>query len=297
MANASITRALLFSITRTLLFSAALALVTFAVLLVIKTAVSSLAGGDALAFEIAVLQIEDRHTPMIDAFIAHNGRQASRQQGIHHVVNTEGIADLPPYWWKVFGLQRLMAERSGGGSPPSAAKGGAGTPSAAKGSERSSWPLRGADLVMWLDSDAYLTPDAAKNVRELARDGSKIMWLSPDAPRFDSPFCAGSFVIRNDERGRRLVDDWAALYDPDRWEKDAETGAWRAKGEWAGPDYEQGAFTLHLLSRPEIASLPWCTFSEVECGSPCEGSISVHLAGPYKDERWEACADIIAKDP
>jgi hypothetical protein len=214
-----------------------------------------------LAPRLGVLQIENRHAPMIDAFIAHNTNE-SVAQGFEHVVSREGVESAPPYWWKVFGLKRLMAERPD------------------------------LDLVMWLDSDAYMSPSAAQRIHLLAEDREKVMWLSPDCPRFPSPFCAGAFVVRNDERGRWLVDTWLSHFDPSRWTKDETNGSWRCLGPWAGPDYEQGAFSTHLLplaDRIGISVQSWQTFSEVDCDSPSKECAVIHLAGEYKDERGECC--------
>lgn len=214
---------------------------------------------------LSVLQIEDRSAPMTDRFIAHNASEAARQR-FRHVVHRRGIDGLPPWWWKVFGLRKLMDEHPE------------------------------ADLVMWVDSDAYLSPNALQNIRKMAREKENVMWLSPDAPAWDSAFCAGAFVVRNDARGRSLMDRWVGLFDRARWTRDEATGKWEAKGAWAGPDYEQGSFTQHLMpdaSSLGIAQQDWRTFSEVNCEAPDERCVAVHLAGPYKDHHGARCMALL----
>jgi hypothetical protein len=213
---------------------------------------------------LGVLQIEDRRARILDAFIAHNAQQALGQ-GFEHIVSREGIDGFPPYWWKIAGLKRLMTERPD------------------------------LDLVMWLDSDAYVTPSALRRIRRLAEDRDRVMWVSPDPPRWGAPFCAGAFVIRNSPRGRWIVDTWLSCYDPARWRK--EGGGWHARGAWAGTDYEQGAFTDRLLPhwrRLGISVQPWRVFGDVECQPSSEESIVVHLSGEYKEERGESCVALLA---
>lgn len=218
---------------------------------------------------LGVLQIENRRERVLDAFIAHNAQQAF-EQGFEHVVSREGMEGLPPYWWKIAGLKRLMAERPH------------------------------LDLVMWLDSDAYVTRSALRGIRRLAaEDPEQVMWVSPDAPRWPAPFCAGAFVIRNTPRGRWIVDTWLSFYDPARWRRDAAEagGRWRARGSWGGADYEQGAFAVNLLPhkrRLGIAVCPWRVFGAVDCQPSSEDSIVVHLAGRYKEERGESCIALLA---
>jgi hypothetical protein len=158
-------------------------------------------------WKLAVLQIEDRASPMLERFIQHNASQ-SQLRGFEHILERQGPKELPPYWWKVFRMHELMDQRPD------------------------------VDLFMWVDSDAFLVPDAADRVDRLVRaDKRHAMWISPDAPKFNSPFCAGAFMVRNDARGRRLISEWANMFRRERWARNAD-GSGRLRPAHAAPREE-----------------------------------------------------------
>ena len=212
-----------------------------------------------------MLQIEDRRAPLTDALLERN-RRVCAGHGVRYVRRTEGPEGVPPYWWKVFVLLELMERHRDE-----------------------------VDYAMWIDSDAALVHYARMGPLEVVawRPGFT-MWLSPDAPpRFWPPFCAGVFLVRNDGAGRCLMRTWRRLYCPQRWSRDAD-GRWSSAGRFAGPDYEQGAFIDHLLHAarwvPRLCVLPYYVFNAVDCAHLHWRTVTVHLAGPYKDLYGETCA-------
>jgi hypothetical protein len=152
------------------------------------------------------------------------------------------------------------------------------------------------DMVMWLDSDAFFVQFQTMNPFTLVKMYSDyIMWLSPDAPKYSAPFCAGAFLIKNDTEGRKLIRYWRDLYNKDRWV--LKDGRWSTIGDFAGPDYEQGAFIDNIhqndLWKHRICTLPYYVFNEVECENPNPLTISIHLAGHYKKDHHKCQKSIL----
>ena len=48
-------------------------------------------------------------------------------------------------------------------------------------------------------------------------DAAMSMWITPDAPGSSSVFNAGVFLVRGTPAGRRIMDEWCALYRPSWW--------------------------------------------------------------------------------
>lgn len=217
--------------------------------------------------KLLLLQIEDRSDPMLNAFIDIN-RKMCKKHGVEYVFLKQGRPDIPHYWWKIFELNRIMQER------------------------------KDIELVMWLDSDAFLTQWKRINPIQLANAHPNVtMFISPDAPpKYTAKFCAGSFVLRNNENGRHLMSEWQSYYDPSKWEK-YDNGRWKTKGYFGGSDYEQGAFIDKLLpyaNQKNILSLPYYVFNENKCTNPHPDSISIHLAGEYKENHLPECTKLFS---
>jgi hypothetical protein len=206
---------------------------------------------------LLVLQIENRDDPMLNAFMKMN-RDMCQKHGAEYMFLDSSTVNAPPYWWKVFEIDRIMQNRND------------------------------IDLIMWLDSDAFLSQWKRNNPIQLAMQYPKAnVFVSPDAPpKYSATFCAGSFLIRNNETGRRLVDKWKDLYNKERWTN--KNGHWKTEGSFGGLDYEQGSFIEHFLSQAKewgIIILPYYIFNETNCKSPHHDSISTHLAGHYKENK------------
>lgn len=211
--------------------------------------------------KLLVLQIENRNDPMLDRFLQHN-QDLSKKHGFEHVwIKHEYDASLPPWWWKVFCMRKLMSERPD------------------------------VDLMMWLDSDAFLCQYEKRNPQHLAAEQPDVnMWVSPDAFPDPSEFNAGSYIVRNNAVGHQILDEWVSLYDATRWTK--SNGRWKSQGPWAGLDYEQGSFAKHLLPKASyrIQQLPSYVLNHPSCRKLSDSTISVHLYGDfYKRTQKATC--------
>jgi hypothetical protein len=216
--------------------------------------------------KLLVLQIENRKDDFLFSLIQRN-KDVATKYGFDHVFLSHGDETIPHYWQKVFALDQLMHER------------------------------KDIDLFMWLDSDAFIIQWSKKNVFHLvSNDSQNVMWISPDAPKYYASFCAGAFLVRNNSQGRDIIGRWKSLYQPKMWTKH-DNGSWISNGEFAGPYYEQGAFIEHILPHANelgIKVLPYYVFNEINCDSPNPASITVHLAGNYKDqEKKDECTHTI----
>lgn len=195
-----------------------------------------------------VLQMEDRKQSELETLMSYTSKKTLEYGGQYFFL--ESFSELPPYWRKVFGLQFLMKK----------------------------FPK--TKLFMWVDSDAYLVNNPLKFID----DKEYSMWISPDAPRYSSPFCAGVFIVRNDKNGQQIIKEWTSYYKSEDWK--FSDGKWSTNGVWAGETYEQGSFIKNLLPRSEelrIKKMPYHVFSEVNCREPNQETSAIHLAGSYKE--------------
>lgn len=207
-----------------------------------------------------LLQIENRSNPLLNAFMEHNRRVAAKYEFEYVQINTTYDENLPPYWWKVFALRNIMYDRPD------------------------------VDLVMWLDSDAFLAQYDTRNPVMIAEsDPDHEMWVSPDTWPDPWSFNAGSFVVRNSPTGRAIMDKWVSLYNPARWNK--VQGKWKADGPWAGPDYEQGSFANNIQDDASfrIKTFPSYVLSNTSCKNIHPDTVSVHTYGGFKDIQGPSC--------
>lgn len=206
---------------------------------------------------VLVLQIEDRHEPLRDLLLAYNAFRAAERGLAYELDRSAGATlDHPPYWRKVFAMRdRLRTAHDD------------------------------LDAILWLDSDAFLGPRDPRTL--LAQDPQHSMWISVDNFPYTASFCAGAFLVRNDAEGRRLLEAWCGLYRPEQWTKRAD-GRWQCSAfmvcmAFAGPAYEQGSFTDHLLHDPRVRRLPAHVLNAVRWSSPPDDTVAVHLAGAFRD--------------
>lgn len=224
--------------------------------------------------KLLILQIENRSDELLKSFIAWNAGIARMMDAEHVFLNISSYK-VPQYWWKVFELERIMLTRPD------------------------------VDLVLWLDSDAFLNPSADFDQTRRLIDRLAVelpghsMWTSPDAPpRYHSAFCAGAFLVRNDDHGRYIMKTWGSLYNPDRWTQQADQDIWKTLGPFGGPDYEQGAFIDRILAHPtqyHVCQLPFYVFNETNCIRAHPLCISVHLAGDYKHDLGRTCENALVR--
>src|SRR5580704_5371669 len=168
--------------------------------------------------KVAIVQFDDRPDEMLGplpALVARNARYA-RMHGYTHEFGRHPEQDMPPYWNKIFLLQRVFQA--------------------------------GFDIVAWLDTDAVIH-DFSLPIESLFEKDEGFIFAG-DLPIYNrvSPINAGVLFFKG-EFGRGLLAEWATLYPAHLWKKRAD-GKWDFEAHvWAGPAYEQGSFAEKLLPK------------------------------------------------
>jgi hypothetical protein len=142
-------------------------------------------------------------------------------------------------------------------------------------------------FVIWLDSDAFFTSFEKNKFDEFIEIlETKSMILSGDMPPWEATFNAGSFIIKNDEIGKEIITKWIECYDRTKWSYNRHSGKWETPTEWAGDDYEQGAFIKYILNeyKDHIHKTEYYILNNV-FPEYLDKSIIAHLAGYYKFNR------------
>jgi hypothetical protein len=220
--------------------------------------------------KFTILQMEDRTKPLLSLFMNHN-RDICETNNFEYVFMERSADHVPPYWGKIVELQRLLADPS-------------------------------RDYVMWLDSDAFLYKfDKARFTQFLDTNSAYSMIISGDMPPWQhGTFNAGSFIVKNDEAGRTIVDTWLSAYNPEKWTH--SNGKWTTSGVWAGREYEQGAFMSTILSNQQFAqhiqSVHYSVLNNNSCIHNTDNTLVVHLAGGHKTNKdnIESCTASIQNE-
>ena len=214
--------------------------------------------------KVALLQVEDRVDQYLELCILRNKLYCSKHN-IDHIVLRQGLKDYPPYWWKVVYLYEIMLTNK-------------------------------HDIVVWMDSDAFVYNDRVDVRGFFTQTEDTTMLICPDPPNWKSEFMAAVFAIKNNAKGREIVEKWLSYYNPSKWIKN-NSGKWQCKGSWAGVDYEQGSFTKLVLPQYEstIRSLPWYIFHETDCINPHVDTWSIHIPNAIKYKRY-LCTDKVIID-
>jgi len=201
-----------------------------------------------IRMKIAVLQFDNR--PLQDLgltpfLVQRNAAYAVRHGYSHHFI-TAAPFDLPVYWQKPALCQRALES--------------------------------GYDAVLWLDTDAVVH-DLDRPIEDLF-EGGEAMVGAPDNPQWPQPFNAGVFAARG-AAGAQIMRRWTDLFADTAWERTPT--AWICRGEWAGPDFEQGAFNQQLLeplrANGELRLADWRT---LQSPFPVDGAFTLHFAGPFR---------------
>lgn len=203
--------------------------------------------------KILVIQSDDRKLEILTTFMKKNIDFCKKYE-LAYRNECDVMRHIPPYWRKVVLIEQAMSSQS-----------------------------IDVEWMIWIDSDAWLH-DATMLKKVLRTHTDKIFIASSDPPVWNSPFNAGFFAVRNNTDGHRLMQAWNDLYDPSRWS--FTQGKWHTPGDWAGRDYEQGAFNHDLLKSDEwhkhIYICPWYVFCETDWKKPHRSTAVIHLAGHYK---------------
>lgn len=172
------------------------------------------------------------------------------------------------------------------------------------------------DVIMWVDSDAYLqTSDMAAffrlfNPSDSSRGRRASFALSRDQPPWVEADAVntGVFLFKNDLEGRVIVRSWLNRYEPSKWE--TVDGEWRCRYwcgmlcdfpslpkwktcTWAGVQYEQGAMRdIHKSGLFNIRLLPWPILNYPFCDDISNETLVKHYASyhhctTFSERRFE----------
>lgn len=133
--------------------------------------------------------------------------------------------------------------------------------------------------IIWLDSDAVFT-NINKSILDILNN--KSMYISRDPPEYNERvLCVGTWIIKNNEIGIKIMNDWLNSYDPSLWTKN--DNKWSTNTPWAGIAYEQGTFNeiIYPKYKDHIDVLPWYIFNNDINNN--EKSYISHYMGPKKN--------------
>lgn len=146
------------------------------------------------------------------------------RNGYQFVTAASGYDNIPPFWVKTWFVYDQMLQHPD------------------------------TEFIVWMDSDAVVASHdyLLEQVIDLS-DLSKIFWVSYD-PSITVHWLiykrktvnSGVFVIRNNEMGRQLMQDWKNMFKKEQWT--LKDGKWSCNGYYSGRKYEQGALN-RLLTR------------------------------------------------
>lgn len=138
--------------------------------------------------------------------------------------------------------------------------------------------------VMWLDTDATVI-----NVKDNLIDfiekymKDKDVLVSSDMPPWFGLFNAGVFIFKNTITGRKIIQDWLALYDNKKWVFGTDQ-KWKCRGcRWADENYEQGSFAKYIIPkyRNNIKIVSWIVLNNPNY-SPYKYNVVYHFANRHK---------------
>lgn len=114
--------------------------------------------------------------------------------------------------------------------------------------------------IIWLDSDAVFT-NMDKSIRNIL-DNNKSFYIATDPPEYDdSVLNAGTWIVKNNDIGIKIMNDWLNNYNSSFWIK--KSNNWHTDGVWAGIAYEQGSFNsiIYPKYKDHIDVLKWNIFN------------------------------------
>lgn len=159
-----------------------------------------------------IVQYDTRKLTPTDLGLINRIKHYCKKWGYVYRFISSGYEDTPPFWAKVKVVRDILATQDTKG-------------------------------VLWLDTDATIF-DLDISLDSFLQPG-KSFYKATD-PTGNNIFNAGVWLVLNNPRGKRIMDDWIAQYKPDRWYKQ-ETGDWDCPDAWAGNSYEQGSFAHKVV--------------------------------------------------
>ena len=171
--------------------------------------------------------------------------------------------DMPPWWRKVFLVREVMRKNPD------------------------------VDIVMWMDSDAAFTHNTHWRLEDIL-DPKSSVHVSQDVdherhnknPRHPN---AGTWAVRNDERGRKFLDAWYQAYEPTQWCKDCtkmfQYGDWKTDSSWGLGNFEQGVLLDMVMKDRSIEILPCELFGNMFPFRPYPNRFITHMMGCSSERR------------
>jgi hypothetical protein len=199
---------------------------------------------------VAIVQFDDRPDQELGPLRVLISRNAdyARMHGYHHAFARAPVRDVPPYWNKVYLVDKYLSE---------------------------------FEIVAWLDSDAVIH-DLTMPIESLFATNEAFVFSNAlPVWGFDFPFCAGVFFCKG-QFGREIVREWGSLYPAHFWEKRGTQ--WLCKdSRWAGPAYEQGVFIDEIYpkyrSNPAFKQLSW---KKLQNPYPLKDAFTLHFPVQFR---------------
>jgi hypothetical protein len=206
---------------------------------------------------ILVLQIEDRMNNDLIQKLMKDNKTKCEKNGIQYHFQPTSTDDVPPYWGKIFEIDKLLSDRGD------------------------------VDYIYWMDSDAFFIHVNKEILEKVIDENSDYsMIVSKDMPPWSGEFNAGSFIVKNDEKGREIIRAWKSLYKASDWTKESEK-SWKTESTWGGDAYEQGSFVNNIINSDAysryIKVLPYYVLNNNNCVNKAEETVVAHLAGEHKE--------------
>lgn len=161
----------------------------------------------------AIVQYDNRKLKDVDKGLMNRNEEYAKKWAHDYIFKKDGYDDISPYWRKVFLVKEILATGN----------------------------YRG---ILWLDTDATIYA-MDTDLNNLVEEG-KHFYKSADNTPTNKGFCAGVWFVLNTPIGKEILSKWAEGYKADKWRKSI-FGKWKANGEWAGENYEQGSFINTIL--------------------------------------------------
>ena len=213
--------------------------------------------------QILVLQCENRNDDFLNILMNEN-KQICKVNNIKYLYIKECNNNKPYYWDKIFEIQKIMNT------------------------------MNNIEYIYWLDSDVVLLNfNKSKLINLLNTYNTFTMLITPDQPKWNSVFNAGAFIIKNNDKGKEIVNEWATYYNPNVWTYNSGNKTWTTNSVWAGVDYEKGSFIKNILNnekyKDHIKTISYkilnnntCIINDDIINDNIDNTISYHFAGDDK---------------
>lgn len=214
---------------------------------------------DEQKLKVLLLQYEDRPEEKYRCQNLFKDNEAyAKQHGYDYKFHDVNDMEIPPYWIKVFLIDKYM---------------------------------QSYDYIMWIDSDAVVY-EFKRRVEDFFFNQTPLLAFvgCEDTPPGISPFMAAVFITKcKHSISEQMYTDWKAGYNYSHWKRSNDGRKWVASGVWSGSAYEQGYFNFHILPKykDHIKLLPYFWFHMAD--SKACPAFAYHFHGSAKDSIEQYC--------